>query len=215
MNFWWVNHSQTFRHEFLGKYIWSPKRKRNDQINPFYETMREVAPGDIVFSFADGKIHGFGVAQTHGYTCPRPLEFGQAGMAWNELGWRVDVNFQKFTVPILLTHHMQATYLAGEIINYEYGKKMDGGKIDKKRVSSVAEVTDDELIKGVCHLLLEQDGDAIKLFRTEAEKRFSKIDQCIRWPVIARHEKELISIRGELLKAKRGLNDLPTQSGSG
>jgi hypothetical protein len=48
MNFWWVNHNQTFRQEFFGKYIWSPKRKRNDQINPFYETMREVAPGDII-----------------------------------------------------------------------------------------------------------------------------------------------------------------------
>jgi hypothetical protein len=46
MIFWWVNHKQTFRQEFGGKYIWSPKRKRNDQVNPFYETMREVAPGD-------------------------------------------------------------------------------------------------------------------------------------------------------------------------
>ena len=68
MNFWWVNHSQTFRHEFFGKYIWSPKRKRNDRLNPFYETMREVAPGDIVYSFADGAVQGFGMARTHCYT---------------------------------------------------------------------------------------------------------------------------------------------------
>jgi putative restriction endonuclease len=65
MNFWWVNHSQTFRLEFFGKYIWSPKRKRNDQINPFYEAMREVSPGDIIFSLADGAIQGFGMARTH------------------------------------------------------------------------------------------------------------------------------------------------------
>src|SRR5260221_14783916 len=79
MNFWWVNHKQTFRHEFVGKYIWSPKRKKNDQINPFYETMREVAPGDIVYSFADGAIQGFGMARTHCYTSPRPDEFGHIG----------------------------------------------------------------------------------------------------------------------------------------
>src|SRR5436190_2121201 len=93
MNFWWVNHSQTFRHEFFGKYIWSPKRKRNDQINPFYETMREVAPGDIIYSFADGAIQGFGMARTHCYTSPRPDEFGHIGQVWNEVGWRVDVIF--------------------------------------------------------------------------------------------------------------------------
>lgn len=108
MNFWWVNHKQTFRQEFFGKYIWSPKRKRNDQINPFYETMREVAPGDIVYSFADSAVQGFGMARTHCYTSPRPDEFGHIGQAWNEVGWRVDIDFQKFTEPIHPTQHMQA-----------------------------------------------------------------------------------------------------------
>lgn len=108
MNFWWVNHKQTFRQEFFGKYIWSPKRKRNDQINPFYETMREVAPGDIIYSFADGAIQGFGMARTHCYTSYRPAEFGAAGQVWNEKGWRVDVEFQKFTERIFPTRHMQA-----------------------------------------------------------------------------------------------------------
>lgn len=108
MNFWWVNHKQTFRQEFFGKYIWSPKRKRNDQVNPFYETMREVAPGDIVYSYADGAVQGFGVARTHCYTSPLPDEFGHLGQAWNEVGWRVDVDFQRFTDPILPTQHMQA-----------------------------------------------------------------------------------------------------------
>ncbi|MCI0536244.1 MAG: HNH endonuclease [Verrucomicrobiales bacterium] len=108
MNFWWVNHKQTFRQEFFGKYIWSPKRKQNGQINPFYETMREVAPGDIIYSFADAKIQGFGVARTHGYTSPRPDEFGHIGQAWHEVGWRVDVDFQKLTDPIQPTQHMQA-----------------------------------------------------------------------------------------------------------
>jgi putative restriction endonuclease len=65
MRFWWVNHKQTFRQEFSGKYISSSKRKRNGQTNTFYETMREVAPGDVVYSFAVGAIQGFGMASTH------------------------------------------------------------------------------------------------------------------------------------------------------
>ena len=31
--------------------MWSPKRNANGARNPFYETMREVSPGDVVFSF--------------------------------------------------------------------------------------------------------------------------------------------------------------------
>ncbi len=108
MNFWWVNHKQTFRQEFSGKYIWCPKRKRNGHVNHFYETMREVSSGDVIFSFAFGAIQGFGVAKTHCYTSPRPDEFGHIGQSWDEVGWRVDVDFVSFPRPIQPSIHMQA-----------------------------------------------------------------------------------------------------------
>jgi putative restriction endonuclease len=106
MRYWWVNHKQTFRHEFSGNYIWSPKTKRGGGLNPFYETMREVAPGDIVFSYAGGVIQGFGIAQTHCYTSPRPDEFGHIGEAWDELGWRLDVNFNNISPTVRPAEHM-------------------------------------------------------------------------------------------------------------
>lgn len=53
MRYWWVNQNQTFRQEIEGGYLWSPKRNKNGNRNPFYEFMREVAPGDIVLSFCD------------------------------------------------------------------------------------------------------------------------------------------------------------------
>jgi len=108
MRYWWVNHKQTFRHEFSGNYIWSPKTKRGGAPNPFYETMREVAPGDVVFSYAGGVIQGFGIAQTHCYTSPRPDEFGHIGEVWDEIGWRVDVNFVPIQPPLRPADHMTA-----------------------------------------------------------------------------------------------------------
>ena len=66
-----------------------------------------------------------------------------------------------------------------------------------------------EIVKGVCYSLLGQDDDALKLFRREADKRFSRIDDCLQWPAISRHKTELSAIRDELLKAKRSLTDLP------
>jgi putative restriction endonuclease len=63
MRFWWVNQNQTWRQETAGGYLWSPKRKSNGQINPFYESMREVAPGDVVLSFRDTLIAAVGIAQ--------------------------------------------------------------------------------------------------------------------------------------------------------
>jgi putative restriction endonuclease len=107
MRFWWVNQNQTYRHEVLGGYLWSPKRKTNGQQNPFYDFMREVAPGDLVFSFADTWIKAIGVVRSYGYEAPKPLEFGPTGAYWGLIGWRVDVHFTELHLPIRPAEHME------------------------------------------------------------------------------------------------------------
>jgi putative restriction endonuclease len=84
VRFWWVNQKQTYQHEVPGGYLWSPKRKSNGAHNPFYEYMREVSPGDIVFSYADGSIKAIGIIRSHGYTSPKPASFGAAGAYWDQ-----------------------------------------------------------------------------------------------------------------------------------
>jgi len=53
MRYWWANQNQTFHQEIAGGYFWSPTRNGNDARNPFYESMREVPPGDLISPFAD------------------------------------------------------------------------------------------------------------------------------------------------------------------
>lgn len=106
MKYWWVSQNQTFDHEVPGGYMWSPKVNRDDSQNHFYETMREVALGDIVFSFCSRKIMAIGIAQRPAYTCPKPQEFGSAGASWNEVGWRVDVQFKVLLKQIEPRQHM-------------------------------------------------------------------------------------------------------------
>jgi hypothetical protein len=93
MRYWWVNQNQTFRQETAGGYLWSPKRNANGAKNPFYETMREVSPGDIVFSFVDTLIAAIGVAQSYCWESPKPAEFGATGQYWEDVGWKVRVQF--------------------------------------------------------------------------------------------------------------------------
>src|SRR5690348_16633232 len=87
MRYWWVNQNQTYRQEIQGGYLWSPKRNANGGRNPFYESMREVSPGDLVFSFA------IGIARSYCWENPKPQEFGSAGQNWENIGWKVRVEF--------------------------------------------------------------------------------------------------------------------------
>ncbi len=89
-----------------GGYLWSPKRNANGARNPFYESMREVAPGDLIFSFKDTKILALGIAQSYCWENPKPLEFGTAGQNWENIGWKVKVSFTKLANTIRPKEHM-------------------------------------------------------------------------------------------------------------
>jgi hypothetical protein len=106
VRYWWVNQNQTFRQEIERGYLWSPKRNQNGHRNPFYEFMREVAPGDVVFSFCDTRIAALGIASGHCRESPKPEEFGTAGTNWSQIGWRVGVRWQRLTNAIRPKDHI-------------------------------------------------------------------------------------------------------------
>lgn len=107
MRYWWVNQNQTYRHEISGGYLWSPKRNKNEARNQFYENMREVSPGDVIFSFKDSHILAVGIAQSYCSECPKPLEFGKAGAYWEDIGWKVKVRFTPLTHRIRPKEHIE------------------------------------------------------------------------------------------------------------
>jgi hypothetical protein len=106
MRYWWVNQNQTYRQELAGGYLWSPKRNANGARNPFYEFMREVSPGDLIFSFVDTRIAAIGIAKSYCWECPKPAEFGTIGQYWENVGWRVNVSFTTLLNKVRPSDHM-------------------------------------------------------------------------------------------------------------
>lgn len=98
-NFWWVNQNQTYQAEVSGRFLWSPKRRADGVRHQSYEFMREVMPGDIIFSFCKTRIRAIGVARGMAESCTKP-DFGDSGKSWSEEGWLVDVEFAEFDHPI-------------------------------------------------------------------------------------------------------------------
>jgi putative restriction endonuclease len=93
MSFWWVNQNQTGKYEIAGGFMWSPKRNRNGSFNRFYENMRLVDAGDLLFSYVDQLIQYIGVVQSPAVSGPRPAEF--ADTIWDNDGWLVPVEWHR------------------------------------------------------------------------------------------------------------------------
>ncbi len=102
---WWVNQNQTYKHETQGGFLWSPKANANGAYNQFYENMRRVQAGDVIFSFCDTRIRAIGIATGVAQTSPKP-DFGAAGGNWSQEGWLVPVEFAEVDRPIRPKDHI-------------------------------------------------------------------------------------------------------------
>lgn len=86
--------------------MWSPKQNANGARNQFYENMREVSPGDVVFSFCDTRIKAIGVVTGRSQTGPKP-DFGSAGSNWSQKGWFVPVDYCALNTEIRPKEHIE------------------------------------------------------------------------------------------------------------
>ena len=144
MRYWWVNQNQTYRHEVQGGYLWSPKRNANGNRNAFYEFMREVATGDVIFSFKDTFICAIGTAQSYCWESPKPLEFGNAGQNWENVGWKVTVRFTELVHRIRPKEHID---LLRSFLPAKYSPLQDNGNgIQSVYLAEVPENMADALI---------------------------------------------------------------------
>lgn len=125
MRYWWVNQNQTFEQEYGGGYMWSPKRRTDGARHPFYEFMRQVAPGDIVLSFAGTRIAAIGIAQSTAYEAPKPPEFGSAGPNWEKIGWKVAVRYFRMSNPIRPADYME---ILGPLLPTKYSPLQATGR---------------------------------------------------------------------------------------
>lgn len=98
--YWWVNHKQTVRQEVEGQYLWSPKTNANGRRNQSYENMRQASPGDLVLSYAFGKIGWIGHVTEFAITAPKPAEFRNAGSYWDHEGWLLPVYWVPLEPPV-------------------------------------------------------------------------------------------------------------------
>jgi putative restriction endonuclease len=125
MKFHWVSQNQTGDEEVSGGYMWCPITQKNGKRSPYYEMMRHVQPGDVVFSFRKKLITHIGIVISTAYEAQKP--FKKKGDSWLDVGWKVRVEYESVGKTFSPAEHIG---LFQEFLSNDYFplKKGGGGK---------------------------------------------------------------------------------------
>ncbi len=168
MNYWWVNHKQTYKEEIEGGYIWSPKVNKNGSKNQFYINMTRAKTNDVIFSFADTKIKQIGIIEKEFFNTKKPKSFNQK-FDWNENGYKINVKWFKLNVPLKPKDHID---LIAPLLKEKYSPIQKNG--NGIQTCYLAHITND-----LANLLLEliSENNKIDKFISKSFKINSREDK--------------------------------------
>jgi hypothetical protein len=96
---WWVNQGAHYREERDGGYVWAPLTDRNGRTLGHWSSLRDVAPGDQVLSYANGRVRAVSTARGETREASRPQELSDE---WQDSGLRVDLSYSELSESIAL-----------------------------------------------------------------------------------------------------------------
>ena len=94
---WWVNQSQTRRHELDAGYLWSDAAE-----------VEGAQPGEIVYVHSGGRIGMLGLVAGASFPARQVVAGGQRGTRRGAAGWRLPVHFEELLQPLRPKDHLAA-----------------------------------------------------------------------------------------------------------
>lgn len=144
MNFWWVNHSKSYKVELEGGYIWCPQVHPGDVQRIPWLNVAKVRPGDVIISYAKQHVRAVGIALTSAVDSdPKP---GYAENGWSALGWEVSVQWEVLPLPFSLKSHVDTVsgFLAAKNAPLQ-----SNGKAQLAYLTSISREFGDWLVRNV------------------------------------------------------------------
>jgi hypothetical protein len=99
MAYWWITHGKTWREELNGGYLWAPLHDQGGSSRYYHRNVDAINAGDVIFSYANGRLRAVGVATSDGFVAKKPSELGGY---WPDAGSMARVHFSEFSKGVSL-----------------------------------------------------------------------------------------------------------------
>lgn len=103
MKYFVVFQNQTYHEEKKGQYLWAPQKTQNNKSLFYWESMKNVNPGDIIFSMFKQHLYSVNVATERAIDAQNP--FDKNTTVWGKLGWLVKAQYNELEHPVSMKEY--------------------------------------------------------------------------------------------------------------
>jgi len=103
MAYFIVFQNKTFEQEIKGGYLWAPQKTETGKSVHHWTRMKEIQPGDVIFSLVQQKVVSINQAIVGAVTANKPVDLGDE---WTNKGYLVKVKYNYLGTPLSLKEIM-------------------------------------------------------------------------------------------------------------
>lgn len=145
MKYFLVFQNKTFDQERAGGFLWSPQRAESGFNVHHWSRMKEIAPGDLIFSVVKQNIVAISLALTYATDTEKPAQF-QAGNTWGREGYLVEAEYNDLKSPFSIRENTREIL---PLMQQKYAPFTSEGKGNQGYLYSVTDEFADYLLKNI------------------------------------------------------------------
>lgn len=165
----WVNQGSTYLEERRAGLLWAPERTVNGGKLSHWESMADIQPGDVVFTYANSHLRGHAVANTVAVLMERPYDAGQAYTSMQG-GRAVFCTYHALSTPVALAALTANPLLLTELQSGANAVLDVRGRVSQKYLCQISPLAGALLAAAVGADPVQLDARARPLTKTEVQR---------------------------------------------
>ncbi|RYD63387.1 MAG: HNH endonuclease [Verrucomicrobiaceae bacterium] len=144
----WVNQGGTYLAERKAGLLWAPERTVKGGERAHWESMSDVQPGDVVFTYSNSHLRGYAIATTAAVSMERPYDVGHAYTSIQG-GRVVFCTYHVLTAPVRLAALTANPLLLAELRSGRNAVLDVRGRVSQKYLCQISPLAADLLASAV------------------------------------------------------------------
>jgi len=189
-----VYQNQTFQYQSKGGFLWSPQKAESGFSVHHWTRMKEIEPGDLIFSIVQQRVVSINQALTSATSAEKPAEM-PTGNTWGQEGYLVNAEYHLLQEPFSVRENIEEML---PLAQHKYSPFTSTGSGNQGYLYTITDELGEYLLRGI------QEGNDLRFLESSTIKPSAKEKESVEKLVHFLDEEVNQTTKEQLVQARVG-----------